>query len=165
MQHYPDRYRLAFRNYPLGRWPWSMTEAIAATAAAKQGKFWEMHDIMFLHQDEVEQPGFGKQQIMDWAKSIGLDVKKLSKDMDNPAIKDQVNRDREVGYINNIAYTPSFYIVPSDPNGKVQMITGDVDMKTVLANPDNPFWKGDLSGLTNRETQNSPLDPKTAIPR
>jgi len=155
MKKEPDRYRLAFRNFPLGRWPWSFPEARAAEAAARQGKFWEMHDIMFKNQAEVDSPAFNLNAILAWGKSIGLDVDKLKKDMDTQEIRDRVTHDHDIGWINNISLTPSFFVVPSDPKGKVMMIIGDADAKTVLSNPNDPFWRGDTSSLSTQEKPNT----------
>ena len=47
MKSHPDRYRLAFRNFPLPNHSWANQAAIAAEAAGLQGKFWEMHDYIF----------------------------------------------------------------------------------------------------------------------
>ncbi len=152
LKEFPDRYRLAFRNFPLGRWQWSIPEAAAAEAAAKQGKFWEMHDIMFANQAEIDDPTFGVDRIMAWAKSIGLDVQQLKKDMNTPAMHDRITRDHEIAQINNVIYTPSFFIIPSDPNGKVRMIVGPADAKAILPNPNDPFWSGNMSSIKTPET-------------
>lgn len=156
LQKYPDRYRLAFRNFPLGRWPWSVQEAEAAEAAAKQGKFWEMHDAMFAHQPDIDNPTFNQEEILDWAKSIGLNLERLKKDMSSSAIGTRVKHDHDIGWINNVNLTPSFFIIPSDPKGRVLMIVGGADAKVVLNNPKDPFWSGNPSSLKNPETPNAP---------
>jgi uncharacterized membrane protein/predicted DsbA family dithiol-disulfide isomerase len=150
--HQPDRYRLAFRNFPLGKWPHSAEEAAAAEAAGKQGKFWEMHDVMFAHQVEVDDLDFGTETILRWAKSIGLDVARLKKDMTSAKIKDYVAHDRYIALKNRINLTPSFFIVPADPQQKVMMLIGGTDAKVVLNNPSDPFWRGDPSSLKNPES-------------
>jgi len=152
----PDRYRLAFRNFPLGRWPWSFPEARAAEAAAKQGKFWEMHDIMFANQADVDSPTFSLNSILAWAKSIGLDIEKFKRDIDTPEIRDRVTHDHDIAWTNNVNLTPSFFIVPSDPKGQVRMIIGDADAKSVLSNPNDPFWRGEMGSLTQHEKANIP---------
>ena len=161
----PDRYRLAFRNFPLGRWRSSFAEACAAEAAAKQGKFWEMHDVMFANQADVDSPTFSQTAILGWAKSIGINVEKLKKDMASPEIRDRVTHDHDTGWTNNITLTPSFYVVPSDPKGKVMMVIGGTDAKDVLSNPNDPFWRGETSSLTQKEKQNTRDNtPPDAIP-
>lgn len=152
LKRYPDRFRLAFRNYPLGRWPYSRAEAAAAEAAGLQGKFWEMHDLLFKHQSEVEARDFGPAVILNWGKSLGLDVTKLKKDMASGPMIARVQHDHYIGERNRIQLAPSFFVVPSDPKGKVMMIIGETDLKTVLDDPNDPFWSGDPSSLKNPET-------------
>lgn len=147
----PDRYRLAFRNFPLGRWVHSAEEAAAAEAAGLQGKFWEMHDTLFAHQKEVEDGDFGQKQILAWAKEIGLDTVRLKKDMESAAMRDRVANDHHVAELNRVDLTPSFFIVPADPNQKVMMIIGGADAKVVLNNPMDPFWSGNDSSLTRKD--------------
>ncbi len=159
VKQYPDRYRLAFRNFPLGRWPWSQTEAEAAVAAAKQGKFWEMHDVLFAHQSEVEGPSFNQETIFAMAKSIGLNVEKLKQDMSSEAVKKQVTHDHDIGWINNVNVTPSFFIISSDPKEKVRMIVGGVDAKVILDNPNDPFWRGETTSIKSPEIPNPPTPP------
>jgi uncharacterized membrane protein/thiol-disulfide isomerase/thioredoxin len=152
MQQYPDRYRLAFRNFPLGRWTYSADEAAAAEAAGLQGKFWEMHDILFKHQPEVEAPGFGMAKVFEWAKSIGLDVPRLQKDMKSDLIQDRVKNDHITALKNRVRLTPSFFIIPSEPKARVTMVIGGADAKVVLADPKDPFWSGSPVSLKNPET-------------
>ncbi|MCW3053732.1 MAG: Protein-disulfide isomerase, partial [Chthonomonadales bacterium] len=152
MQKYPDRYRLAFRNYPLGKWRSSRAEAAAAEAAGKHGKFWEMHDILFAHQSEAENPEFDPAKILEWGRSIGLDVTQLKKEMGSGTMIAQVQEDYRIGWKNRITMTPTFFVVPTDPKGKVMMIIGDADLNPVLNNPQDPFWRGDLSSLKDPET-------------
>src|SRR4029077_16662677 len=65
--------RFVFRNFPLTQaHPYAMVAAEAAEAAALQGKFWEMHDQLFEHQEFLE-PDI----IPQWAKKIGLDLEKF----------------------------------------------------------------------------------------
>jgi hypothetical protein len=152
LKRYPDRFRLAFRNYPLGRWPYSRAEAAAAEAAGLQGKFWEMHDLLFKHQSEVEARDFGPAVILNWGKSLGLDVTKLKKDMASGPMIARVQHDHYIGEKNHIWLAPSFFVIPSDPKGKVMMIVGETDLKTVLDDPNDPFWSGDRSSLKYPET-------------
>ena len=159
LKQYPDRYRLAFRNFPLGRWPWSIPEAEAAEAAAKQGKFWEMHDVLFAHQSEVDNITFGEKSILGMAKSIGLDMNQFTRDMHSPEIHDIVTHDHDVALLNNVNLTPSFFVVPADPNAKVMLIVGGKDAHTVLHNPNDGFWHGDMSSIKDPETAQPQAPP------
>jgi uncharacterized membrane protein/predicted DsbA family dithiol-disulfide isomerase len=156
IKKYPDRYRLAFRNFPLGRWPYSAMEAAAAEAAGLQGKFWEMHDILFAHQPEIDTETFNPDSIVKWAESLGLDMARLKKDMQASKMREKVAHDHYIGEVNNVTLTPSFFVIPSDPNQKVMMITGGDDAKLVMGNPADPFWQGNPRSLKNPEPPKKP---------
>ncbi len=151
LKRYPDRYRLAFRNYPLGKFPWSLQAAVAVEAAGRQGKFWQMHDSVFEHQKEMDVEGFMPERFPAWAQAIGVDTAKFKKDMMDPELSKLVQKDHYIGQINNMKQTPSFFIVPADPKGKIMMITGLTDAKVVLNHPNDPFWSGDDSSLVTKE--------------
>ena len=62
--------RFVFRNFPLTEaHPYALVAAEAAEAAALQGKFWEMHDLIYENQDELE-----PRILVAWAEKLGLDV-------------------------------------------------------------------------------------------
>ncbi|MEK8225402.1 thioredoxin domain-containing protein [Oerskovia sp. M15] len=61
--------RLVFRHFPLFEvHPYALTAALAAEAAGAQGRFWEMHDVLFAHQDRLDDVG-----LAHWARKLGLD--------------------------------------------------------------------------------------------
>src|SRR5687767_15469357 len=72
-----SRLRFVFRNFPLTTiHDHAEHAAEAAEAAGAQNKFWEMHDLIFEHQDELEDD-----QILEYARSLSLDVKKFGADL------------------------------------------------------------------------------------
>ena len=73
-----------------------MTDAaIAALAAHRQGKFWEMHDKLFANQKKFAE-GKMKELAAGWAKEIGLDVEKFKKDMNSDKAAKQLKNDTKV---------------------------------------------------------------------
>ena len=101
--------RFVFRNFPLAKiHPQARPTAIAAEAAALQGKFWEMHDIIFEHQDILSAGN-----MVLFAKNIGLDIAQFENDIQLKALFDRVEQDFESGIRSGVNRTPSFYI-----NGK-----------------------------------------------
>src|ERR1700759_1725481 len=65
--------RFVFRNFPLTQaHPYALVAAEAAEDAALQGKFWEMHDIIYENQQMLE-----PEQLLVWAKELGLDLAKF----------------------------------------------------------------------------------------
>ena len=101
-----DQLRFVFRNFPLTQsHPYAMVAAEAAEAAALQGKFWEMHDLLF------EQQTFLEPDILpSWAKKIGLDVEKFGAALQQPAIGKRIKDDRQSGIRSGVNGTPTFFI-------------------------------------------------------
>jgi len=109
VKEFGPRLKFVFRNFPLSEMhPHAVSAAVAAEAAARQGKFWEMHDIIFEHQHHLE-PG----DLHMYAKKIGLDLQQFMNDIQDNAIIDHINDDIESGLRSGVNGTPSFYI-----NGK-----------------------------------------------
>lgn len=83
--------------------------AIASLAGGKQGKFWEMHDILFKNFRALE-----KDKYPGYAKEIGLDVTKFNKDFADKAIGVQVDAEMKQGQAAGVRGTPTVFI-----NGKL----------------------------------------------
>jgi len=98
--------RFVFRNFPLTQaHPYALIAAEAAEAAALQGKFWEMHDLLF------EQQAFLTPEILpSWAKKIGLNSKKFGSDIKQDIVGDRIKEDRQSGIRSGVNGTPSFFI-------------------------------------------------------
>jgi len=98
--------RFVFRNFPVTQaHPYARIAAEAAEAAALQGKFWEMHDLLFEKQNYFE-PDI----VAVWAKKIGLDVEKFGNDIKKSAIAKRIKEDRQSGIRSGVNGTPTFYI-------------------------------------------------------
>ncbi|HVU03832.1 MAG TPA: thioredoxin domain-containing protein [Polyangiaceae bacterium] len=105
-EQYPGNVRLVFKNYPLSIHEHSEVAARGAVAAGKQGKFWEMHHLLFANQES----GLDRDVVVKLAKSIGLDEKKFNADMDSEAVADAVNRDRKQAEKLELKGTPMIYV-------------------------------------------------------
>ena len=104
-----DKLKFVFRNFPLAeKHPDATNAAIATEAAAGQRKFWEMHDILFEHQRQLD-----KASLIRYAEKIGLDVKKFESDFRMQDLLDKVAGDFESGVRSGVNGTPTFFI-----NGK-----------------------------------------------
>jgi len=97
--------RFAYKFYVLGKFPNSENAARAAIAAGKQGKFWEMHHLIFANQDNLSQQGLDSM-----AKELGLDVGRFHADMQSPETADRIAKDRKLGEDLKIEGTPTLYI-------------------------------------------------------
>jgi protein-disulfide isomerase len=98
--------RLVFRHFPLG-WehPGSALAARAAEAAARQSKFWEMHDELFRN------PGMlHREALHAHAASIGLDIVRFGADLDDPSLVARIERDVVSGRASSVNATPTFFI-------------------------------------------------------
>jgi protein-disulfide isomerase len=98
--------RFVFRNFPVTQaHPYALIAAEAAEAAALQSKFWEMHDLLFEKQNDLE-PDI----IPVWAKKIGLDLEKFGNDIKQGDIAKRIKEDRQSGIRSGVNGTPTFYI-------------------------------------------------------
>jgi protein-disulfide isomerase len=98
--------RFVFRNFPLAEaHPHARNAAQAAEAAAAQGKFWEMHDALFEHQEALE-----AEDIIGYAKSLGLDMVKFTKDLQDATYAKRVRDDFRSGVKSGVNGTPTFFI-------------------------------------------------------
>ena len=97
--------RFVFKNYPLPSHEHADPAARASVAAQNQGKFWEMHDQLFTHQETLT-----NQDIEGFAKKLGLDMEKFKTDWNSNETKDKVAKDKEAGAKAGITGTPSIFI-------------------------------------------------------
>ena len=78
---------------------------VASVAAQQQGKFWEMHDKMFANQAKIKMP-----DLQQYAKEIGLDIKRFEKDLADPALLKIVEADKREAAAAGATGTPTFYV-------------------------------------------------------
>jgi len=83
----------------------AMAAAMAAEAAGKQGKFWEMHDKLFENAKELTDENFAK-----WADEIGIDTAKFKKDLEDEGLKKKVLDQQKLGMSLGARGTPAFFI-------------------------------------------------------
>lgn len=120
---------LVFRHFPLYQiHPTSMDAAYAAEASALQGKFWEMDDQLFGKQDSWSTSANPRQEFINMASEIKLDIEKFKSDMDSKVVKDKVQADLASGNKAEINSTPTFFF-----NGnKIELTTLDEFKKLLL---------------------------------
>jgi protein-disulfide isomerase len=101
-----DKLCFAFRNFPLATMhPHAEHAAEAAEAAAEQGRFWEMHDILFENQNALDD-----EDIEQYAESLGLDSEKLIGEVLSGAHALRVKEDFRSGARNGVNGTPTFFV-------------------------------------------------------
>jgi protein-disulfide isomerase len=110
MRRMPETVRLEFHHYPIPVGEHSVTAALAAEAAAKQGRFWEMHDALF----ETQRQWTGQPNIRDLfgalAGQAGLDAERLLADMLTADVVARISRDRLTGSDLGVRGTPAFFV-------------------------------------------------------
>jgi Na+/H+ antiporter NhaA len=114
--------RYVFRHLPLvDVHEHAQLAAEAAEAAGVQGRFWEMHDLLFAHQDALT-----LQDLDRYARELGLDVERFSEQLRTRKYASRIARDVDSADSSGVAGTPSFFI-----NGRRQ--TGAYDLDTLSA--------------------------------
>jgi protein-disulfide isomerase len=106
LKKYPTQVRLIYRHYPLtGLHPNAQKSAEAAVCAQNQGKFWEMHDLLF-----VEQAYLTIDALKEKAKRLGLDTAIFGECLDSGKSADAVRLDAEAGQKLGITGTPATFV-------------------------------------------------------
>ncbi|AUX47386.1 hypothetical protein SOCE26_089060 [Sorangium cellulosum] len=145
VKRFDGQVRLVFKFYPLSAHVHGEPAARAAAAAMNQGKFWEMHHLLFENQDKLEQA-----DIERYAQRLKLDMVKFRADLVSPETKARIDRDKKQADEVGLEGTPLIYI-----NGR------EVDLQ-LLTNPasDLEAWlKLDLELLGHTPR---PAPPKPA---
>jgi protein-disulfide isomerase len=113
---YGDRIKFIFRNFPLAipAHDKAYKAALAAEAAAMQGKFWAMQDLLFTNQQTWSPSTDFDSILKDYATKVGLDVKQFESDMNGMATKSRIDADKARGQALGFGSTPTVYV-----NGKM----------------------------------------------
>jgi Na+/H+ antiporter NhaA len=98
--------RYVWRHLPLNDvHPHAELAAEAAEAAAAQGAFWEMHDVLLEHQDALSMS-----QLVAYAEQLGLDVDRFMNDLDEHRARTRIDEDVEGADLSNVSGTPTFFV-------------------------------------------------------
>ena len=103
--HFGDKLRFVFREFPLEMHEFAEPAAETAEFAAKQGKFWPMHDQLFENQDQ-----FSEELFAELAEGLKLDPKALAKSLEAAEFEGRVEKDLESGEASGVHGTPTFFI-------------------------------------------------------
>ena len=105
-QQLGEQLRFVFRNFPLTQiHPHALHTALAAEAAAAQGKFWQMHDSIFYHQHTLQDA-----DLEQLAEVVGLDRQQYARDMVDQRALARIQEDVEGGERSGVQGTPTFFI-------------------------------------------------------
>ena len=101
-----EQTRFVFRNFPLTSvHPHAQQAAEAAEAAAAQGQFWEMHDMLYEHQNALK-----LDDLQEYAEQLGLDGEYLVQELEQGAFTERVQEDLLSGARSGVNGTPTFFI-------------------------------------------------------
>jgi protein-disulfide isomerase len=105
MKTYDGKVKLVFRDYPLPFHPNAQKAAEAAHCAGDQGKYWEMHKVLFANQKALEPPA-----LKGYAKELKLDQAKFDKCLDSGEMAKKVDANKEAGAKVGVSGTPAFFV-------------------------------------------------------
>lgn len=113
---------VVYRQYPLaGMHPHAQEAAEAAEAAAAQGKFWEMHDLLFQNQRALK-----RHDLVGYAEQLGLDVGRFRRELGGRVYEERVREDFRSGVQNGVYGTPGLFL-----NGIRHQ--GEMDQQSLIA--------------------------------
>jgi protein-disulfide isomerase len=105
LKEYPKDVKLVFKNLPLPFHEKAKPAAKAALAAKMQGKFWEMHDLLFKNQSQL-----GEEFFIKCAEDLKLDVAKFKTDMASPEVDKIIQEDTAQAQSLGVNGTPGFFV-------------------------------------------------------
>jgi protein-disulfide isomerase len=109
LEKYPQEVKLVMKNFPLPSHSFARKAAIAALAAGKQGKFWEMHEKLYASQKELNDA-----KVEAIARALGLNMEEFNKELKDPNLGALIDRDLLNGHQANVRGTPTIFV-----NGKL----------------------------------------------
>ena len=114
LKRFAGRIQVAFRHFPLEEvHPHALHAALAAEAAAAQGKFWPMHDLLFENQAHLK-----PQHLRGYAERLELDVQRFNYEMEQELYLQRIREEIEDGKRSGVRATPTFFV-----NGKLRDVS------------------------------------------
>ncbi|GAC1577150.1 MAG: DsbA family protein [Candidatus Elarobacter sp.] len=104
-RRYPAELRLVFRNFPLQMHRRARAAAETSEFAADHGKFWEMHDLLYRHQDALEES-----HLLGYARDLGLDAGALATALREQTYVPIIEETKDAGEDSGIPGTPAFFL-------------------------------------------------------
>ena len=112
LRAWPKDVRLVFKQFPLEDHSEAEFGAEAALSAQAQGKFWEMHDLLYAGFPHLE-----RQRVLGYAQKIGLDMKRFIADIDSHKYLARIRAEKAQGEEDGVEGTPTFFIDGKRYNG------------------------------------------------
>jgi len=109
-KEYAPRVRVVFREFPLAQHRKAILAAGAAEAAGMQGRFWEMHDVLYEDASSWTKASDAEAMFADYAHKLGMDQERFRQDLMSPEIKHRITLDRARGTSLGVVATPTVYL-------------------------------------------------------
>jgi protein-disulfide isomerase len=122
LKAYPNDVKLVFKDFPLSFHKQAKNAAKAARAAGEQGKYWEMHDLIFENFSKVNEAMF-----KDFATKLNLDLNKFTADFNSNKYDALIQQDINLGKQAGVTGTPSLFM-----NGKRMQKRSVEDFKQLI---------------------------------
>lgn len=136
-----------FRNFPLPQHANAMVSARAAGAAGKQGKFFEMYDLLYMHQNEWSESADYEKIFTEYAKQLNLNLDQYANDYKSDEVKGKIQNDYKSGVNLGVEGTPTFFV-----NGKKIELPRNLDE-----------FKAVISLTLDEMNRANPISPNTGI--
>jgi len=106
LENYAQKIRVVFRHFPLEEpHPHALAAAEAAECAGEQGKFWEMHDLLFENQTHLK-----PKHLHGYADQLGLDMAQFTAEMDDHVYLQRIREHMDGGRRSHVRGTPGFFL-------------------------------------------------------
>ena len=102
---FPNKVKVVFKNYPIPYHQKAQPAAMAALAAGEQGKFWEMHDLLYKNPNAL-----GYENFLGYAKTLGLEELKFQKALESAKLKSLIEQDQAQGKTLGVQNIPTTFI-------------------------------------------------------
>ena len=141
LRTYPDQVQFVFKHSPLPIHENAPLAHEAALAAGQQGRFWEMHDLLFANQERL-----GPKDLVEYAKQQGLDAESFLQALQSRMFKGAVDRDVLEAKALGVTATPTFFV-----NGR--KLVGAQSLETFKSVIDEELGRRPTSGLETPDTE------------
>jgi protein-disulfide isomerase len=106
LQRFKERIRFVYRHFPLEEvHPHALLAAEAAESAGAQGKFWQMHDLLFEHQDHLK-----PNALRGYAERLQLDMSRYTADLKEHTYLQRIREHEQSGRDSGVRHTPTFFV-------------------------------------------------------
>ncbi len=109
-EEYGIRLRVIFHHFPLAMHAHAREAALAAEAAGMQGRFWEMHDVLYREQAVWPKAPDVPSLFQSYAGVIKLDLDRFKKDLADPEVAARVDADQKLGASRGVTSTPTLFV-------------------------------------------------------